>query len=133
MSKSGEINELSKLIQPNIAIITNVGEAHLENFKNLKGIAKAKGEIINNIREDGTIILNRDDKYFKYLEKKAKSKNINIVTFGMKKKSDVFLIKIIKTKKIRYLKLKYKIKFYILRQQVLIFIISYLRWQYLKY
>ena len=33
-------------------------EAHLENFKNLKGIAKAKGEIINNIREDGTIILN---------------------------------------------------------------------------
>ena len=74
MSKSGEINKLSKLIQPNIAIITNVGEAHLENFKNLKGIAKAKGEIINNIREDGTIILNRDDKYFKYLEKKAKSK-----------------------------------------------------------
>ena len=106
MSKSGEINELSKLIQPNIAIITNVGEAHLENFKNLKGIAKAKGEIINNIREDGTIILNRDDKYFKYLEKKAKSKNINIVTFGMKKKSDVFLIKIIKTKKNKILKIK---------------------------
>ena len=106
MSKSGEINKLSKLIQPNIAIITNVGEAHLENFKNLKGIAKAKGEIINNIREDGTIILNRDDKYFKYLEKKAKSKNINIVTFGMKKKSDVFLIKIIKTKKNKVLKIK---------------------------
>ena len=46
MSKAGEINKLSKLIRPHIAIITNVGEAHIENFKNLKDIAKAKGEII---------------------------------------------------------------------------------------
>ena len=99
MSKSGEINELSKLIQPNIAIITNVGEAHLENFKNLKGIAKAKGEIINNIREDGTIILNRDDKYFKYLEKKAKSKKYQYRYIWNEKNLMFFLIKIIKTKK----------------------------------
>ena len=45
MSKAGEINSLSKLIRPHIAIITNIGEAHIENFKNLKGIADAKGEI----------------------------------------------------------------------------------------
>ena len=43
-------------------------EAHIENFKNVKGIAEAKGEIINNI-ENGTIILNRDDKFFKLFEK----------------------------------------------------------------
>ena len=70
MSKSGEINKLSKLIRPHIGIITNIGEAHIENFRNLKGIAEAKGEIINNIEKNGTIILNRDDKFFRFLKKK---------------------------------------------------------------
>ena len=98
MSKSGEINDLSKLIQPHVGIITNVGEAHIENFKNIYGIAKAKAEIINNIKEKGTIILNRDDKFFTYFRKKAKSKKIKIVTFGKDKKSDIFPLKIIRKK-----------------------------------
>ena len=93
MSKAGEINNLSKLIQPHIGIITNIGEAHIENFKNIKDIAKAKGEIIGNIKESGTVILNRDDKFFSYLAKKARSKKINIVSFGKNKKSDVCPIK----------------------------------------
>ena len=46
MSKAGEINKLTKLIKPQIAVITNIGEAHIENFKNIEGIAKAKSEII---------------------------------------------------------------------------------------
>ena len=49
MNKTGEINKLSKIVRPNIGIITNIAQAHIENFKNIKGIAKAKGEIINNI------------------------------------------------------------------------------------
>ena len=44
------------MIKPDIGIITNIGEAHLENFKNVKGIAKAKSEIIENIERNGTII-----------------------------------------------------------------------------
>ena len=63
MSKGGEIRKLTKLIKPHIGIITNIGEAHLENFKNIYGIAKAKSEIIENIEAGGTVILNRDDKY----------------------------------------------------------------------
>ena len=51
MSKTGEINQLSKIIKPNISYITNIAEAHIENFKNIKGIAKAKSEIINNIQK----------------------------------------------------------------------------------
>ena len=92
MSKAGEINQLSKMIKPNLAIITNIAEAHIENFKNIKGIAKAKSEIINNIQSNGTIILNRDDIFFDYLSKKAKSQNIKVITFGKSKKSDVHLI-----------------------------------------
>ena len=72
MSKKGEIDNLSKLIKPHIGIITNIGEAHIENFTNIRGIAKAKSEIINSIERNGTIILNRDDKFFNFLKKKAK-------------------------------------------------------------
>ena len=108
MSKAGEINALSKLVSPHCAIITNIGEAHIENFKNLKGIADAKGEIINNIRRGGTLILNRDDRFFEYLKKKAKLKDINIVSFGMSTKSDIYPTKISKNKKIIKLNIKTK-------------------------
>ena len=103
MSKTGEIDQLSKMINPHLAIITNIAEAHIENFKNIKGIAKAKSEILNNIRNDGTVILNRDDVFYSYLAKKAKSKNIKIISFGKSKKSDVYPVKItqhVKEKKI---------------------------------
>ena len=73
MSKAGEINSLTKIIRPNIGIITNIGEAHIENFKSIKDIANAKGEIIDNIKKNGTIILNYDDKYFLF-KKKSRTK-----------------------------------------------------------
>ena len=98
MSKAGEINSLSKLIKPHIGIITNIGEAHIENFKNIKGVAKAKAEIIDNIKKNGTIILNHDDKFFNFLAKKAKSKRLKIVSFGKNKKSDICLIRTFRVK-----------------------------------
>ena len=106
MSKAGEIHSLSNLIKPHIGIITNIGEAHIENFKNLNGIAKAKGEIINNIKKDGILILNRDDKYFDYLKKRAELKNLRVFSFGVNKKSDVHPVSINRTKKEKLLTLK---------------------------
>ncbi len=108
MSKAGEIEKLSKLIKPDIGIITNIGEAHIENFKNLKGIAEAKGEIINNIKKNGTIILNRDSEFYNYFKKKADKKYINTISFGMNKKSDVHPISILKTKYFTKIKIKVK-------------------------
>ena len=105
MSKAGEINKLSKIIKPDIAIITNIGEAHIENFNNLKEIADAKGEIIKNIKKEGVIILNRDDRFFSYLEKKAKLQNLKVTSFGISKKSDVYPIS---TKKNHHLNIKIK-------------------------
>ena len=96
MSRSGEIKNLNKLIKPHIAVITNIGEAHLENFKNIYGIAKAKSEIMENIKPGGTVILNRDDKFFNYLFKKAKSYKLKVSTFGTHKNSNVHIKKIIK-------------------------------------
>ena len=108
MSKKGEIKNLSKLIQPHIGIITNIGEAHIENFKNINGIAKAKAEIIENIKENGTIILNRDDRFFRFFSQKAKLKKIKIVTFGLNKKSDVYPLRITKNKKLIKIFIKVK-------------------------
>ena len=99
MSRANEIKNLTNLIRPHIGVITNIGEAHVENFKNINGIAKAKSEIIENIQEGGTIILNRDDKYFNFLFKKAKSFNLKISSFGKHKKSEIRLIKIIRKNK----------------------------------
>ncbi len=98
MSKAGEIKKLTNLIKPHIGVITNIGEAHLENFKNINGIAKAKSEIIEKIKIGGTIILNRDDKYFNFLSKKAKLYKLKICTFGVHKNSDIRLKNVIKKK-----------------------------------
>ena len=98
ISKSGEINKLSKLIRPHVAIITNVGEAHIENFNSLNGIAAAKGEIISNIEKNGLLILNRDNKYFNYFSKRAKTKKLNVISFGMNKNSDIYPLNIKKDK-----------------------------------
>ena len=95
MSKAGEIRNLTKLIKPNIGIITNIGEAHIENFNNIHGIVNAKSEIIENIKTGGSIILNRDDIFFKYLSKKAKFYKLNVISFGKHKKSDIKINKII--------------------------------------
>jgi len=106
MSKKGEIDKLSKLIKPNIAIITNIGEAHIENFKNIKEIARAKSEIINNITKDGTVLLNKDDNFFKYLSTIAKRKKINVISFGINKKSDIFLESLKKINETKLIKIK---------------------------
>jgi len=92
MSNEGEIRKLSNLVKPNIAIITNVGEAHIENFNNLNGVAKAKSEIIENISKGGYLILNRDDKFFNYLSKLARKRKIRVLSFGKSNKSNARLV-----------------------------------------
>ena len=72
MSRSGEIDQLSQIVRPNIAIITNIAEAHIENFKSLKDIAKAKAEIINNISTKGSLIIDRDCKFYNFFKFEAK-------------------------------------------------------------
>ena len=74
MDKKGEIDYLSKIIEPNVGVITNINYAHAKNFKNIKQIALAKSEIINNIRPNGFVVLNADDSFFKIHYNIAKKK-----------------------------------------------------------
>ncbi len=94
MDKKGEIDFLTKKIMPNVGVITNISYAHVKNFRNLKGIANAKSEIINNMPQHGSIILNADDNFFKLLKSKSKKKKLRIISFGTNKKSDVSLVNI---------------------------------------
>ena len=98
MDKKGEIDLLTKKIMPNVGVITNISYAHVKNFKNLKGIAQAKSEIINNIIQGGTIVLNADDHFFKFFKIKAKKNKLKIISFGVKNAANVKLIKIKKEK-----------------------------------
>ena len=110
MDKKGEIDFLTKNIMPNIGVITNISYAHIKNFKNLKDIANAKSEIINNVVQDGSIVLNADDKFFNFLKIKSLKKKLRVISFGIKNKSDVSLFKIKKGKLYSILFINYKKK-----------------------
>ncbi len=95
MDKKGEIDYLSKIIEPDVGVITNINYAHAKNFKNIKQIALAKSEIINNIKPYGYIVLNADDSYFQLHKTIAKEKKIKVISFGIKNhKADIKLINI---------------------------------------
>ena len=95
MDKRGEIDYLSKIIEPDVGVITNINYAHAKNFKNIKQIALAKSEIIKNIKPYGCVVLNADDSFFQLHKKIAKEKKIEVVSFGIKnQKADIKLINI---------------------------------------
>ena len=108
MDKKGEIDTLSKIVKPETAIITNISGAHFKNFNTLKDIARAKSEIIQNISNGGNLILNKEDKFFRFLSKKAKKNKINIVSFSSMKKADIYLMSI--KKAANYFRLKINVK-----------------------
>ena len=61
ISDFGEMDRLSKIAQPDICVITNIGFCHLENLGTRDGILKAKTEIFNHMNPDGIVIVNGDD------------------------------------------------------------------------
>jgi len=61
MSQASEIDYLSGIAKPDVAVITNVGDAHIENLGSRENIFKAKCEIFNHLKPGGTAILNGDD------------------------------------------------------------------------
>ena len=115
MDRKGEIDILSKIIKPDVGVITNISYAHAKNFKNIKQIALAKSEIIHNIKKDGAVVLNGDDQFYNLHKKIAVKNNLKVYSFSIKRKnSDVKLYSIKKYKKKYkvYVKIKNKIFFF---------------------
>ncbi|MEX0976777.1 MAG: UDP-N-acetylmuramoyl-tripeptide--D-alanyl-D-alanine ligase [Woeseia sp.] len=84
---AGEIAALTALAEPEIAVITNAGPAHLEGFGSLDGVASAKGEILAGTVRPRCAVLNADDRYFSVW--RALAADIDIVSFGSAEQADV--------------------------------------------
>jgi UDP-N-acetylmuramoyl-tripeptide--D-alanyl-D-alanine ligase len=82
MNHAGEIDALTRLIRPDIAIITTVAPVHLGFFRSVDDIADAKAEIFRGLEPGGTAIINRDSPYFERLKTHALDHGAKIVGFG---------------------------------------------------
>lgn len=84
---AGEIDYLTKLALPTVAIVNNAGPAHLEGFGSLEGVAKAKGEIYGGLSANGTAIINADDQFAALWRELCVGKRV--LSFGIDKPADV--------------------------------------------
>lgn len=81
MSGFEEIAHLSEIVEPEVAILTNIGLSHIEKLGSIENITKAKSEILEGLKEGGTAFINADDPNL--LKLKGKFSNIKFKTFGM--------------------------------------------------
>lgn len=89
MNHPGEITPLTKMVQPDIAIITTIAPVHIEYFEDgMDGIINAKAEIFEGVIKGGSVILNHDLESYTVLNQKAKTKNLKVYSFGENKNSD---------------------------------------------
>jgi len=72
----GEVAMLSRLVQPDVALINNVGEAHLEGFGSIEAVASAKSEIFEGLSSDGWAVINADDRFADVMRKAASHAHI---------------------------------------------------------
>jgi UDP-N-acetylmuramoyl-tripeptide--D-alanyl-D-alanine ligase len=92
MERKGEIDFLTRLVQPDVGIITSVGLVHIDNFPSIEEIAKAKLEIVNGIKDDGLFIYFGDDPLIQNTVKDTKIKgSIRRQTFGFNEGNTLYL------------------------------------------
>ncbi len=82
MNHAGEIDALTRLARPHIAIVTTVAPVHLGFFPSVEAIADAKAEIFRGLEPGGTAIINRDIPYYERLKDHALGHGATIVGFG---------------------------------------------------
>ncbi|MED1202962.1 UDP-N-acetylmuramoyl-tripeptide--D-alanyl-D-alanine ligase [Heyndrickxia acidicola] len=92
MSARGEIEFLTKLACPDIAIITNIGEAHLQDLGSREAIAEAKFEIIQGLSEKGLLVYLGDEPLLNQLLRSAQ--NFRVKTFGKNESNDLYPVSI---------------------------------------
>ncbi len=91
MENLHEIDALTRIAQPDIAVITNVGEAHLENLGSLANIARAKAEIVHGLKENGVLLFNGEQEILKQaLWREELPRGVRVKSFGHDERQDLF-------------------------------------------
>ncbi len=80
-----------KLVRPNIVIVTNIAPSHLPPGKDLSYVAQRKANIFEGVAEHGWAVINRDTAHFEYLCKRARRRELNVLTYGQAKDADICL------------------------------------------
>ncbi|WP_431309017.1 UDP-N-acetylmuramoyl-tripeptide--D-alanyl-D-alanine ligase [Halalkalibacter lacteus] len=91
MSARGEIELLSTIAKPEAAIITNIGESHLQDLGSREGISEAKFEITAGLQENGTLVIHGDEPL---LTEKVVNIPFHVITFGSSEANDYYPIEI---------------------------------------
>ena len=84
INQFGEMRRLTRMVRPDIAVFTLIGEAHLEYLGDLQGVLRAKGEIVEGMSPDGLLILNGDDPLLR-----AFNPGLRRLTYGKSPATDV--------------------------------------------
>jgi len=93
MNHPGEINALTRMVRPHVAVITTIEPAHLGFFPSVEAIADAKAEIFRGVERGGAAILNRDNPHYARLAKAAHDCGIaDVIGFGAHREAAVRLI-----------------------------------------
>ncbi len=83
----GEIAYLTQIAKPNVALITNAAEAHLQGFGSVDGVAREKGNIYGQLGANDISVINSDDTHASYW--KGLNTTHRVITFGIKNPADV--------------------------------------------
>jgi UDP-N-acetylmuramoyl-tripeptide--D-alanyl-D-alanine ligase len=83
----GEIAATACLVQPDVAIVTNASDSHLQGFGSLQGVVTTKGELLDHIAADGCAVLNADDAHFDQWQ--LRSRDHAVLSFGLSEDADV--------------------------------------------
>ncbi|MCL2335306.1 MAG: UDP-N-acetylmuramoyl-tripeptide--D-alanyl-D-alanine ligase [Endomicrobia bacterium] len=87
-SLHGEIKILSDILRPDVGIITNIGFSHLETFNSPEGVFKEKRALLDNVADDGFIVVNNDDDFLKRISHQHYSKKM--ITFALYGGADIY-------------------------------------------
>lgn len=90
MNRHGEIARLTEIADPDVGLITKVGKAHLEGVGDIKGVVKAKMELLEKISPGSHVVLNGDDTLLMEAVMEAAARfSRKIITFGLGSKNEI--------------------------------------------
>lgn len=106
----GEIRRLSEIGTPDIAVIVNISKAHLEGLKSIEGVARAKAEILENLRKNGVFVYNADNAWCAKIAESFKGEKLS---FGFNNRANIVCTEVKKEEKGFVFELNGKLKIYL--------------------